>query len=88
MSSKQQPEKPILYLDRNFGSKIVPKLLRDAGIECEIHDDHLGQAAEDQEWIHLLLRDFQRMEILTYSNLNNIFKPLHYNMFSNSLVRW
>lgn len=56
MSSKSRPKPPVLYLDRNFGSKIVPKLLRDAGIECEIHDNHLNQAAEDQEWIRLCAR--------------------------------
>jgi len=44
---------PVIYLDRNFGSKIVPTILRNAGIECEIHDDHLKQDAKDEEWIDL-----------------------------------
>lgn len=53
MSSKSRHEKLILYLDRNLGSKIVPAVLRQAGIHCEIHDDHLPQDAADQKWIEL-----------------------------------
>ena len=53
VSSKSQHKSLILYLDRNLGSKIVPSILKNAGIECEIHDDHLPQDAEDQKWVKL-----------------------------------
>lgn len=54
MSSKQQPKQLTFYLDRNLGSKILAKLLRDAGISVEIHDDHLEPAAPDEDWIELV----------------------------------
>ena len=54
MSSKQQPKRPTFYLDRNLGSRILAKRLRDAGLLVEIHDDHLEPAAPDEDWIELV----------------------------------
>lgn len=56
MSSRPLREPIVLYLDRNVGSRIVAGALREAGIPCEIHDDHLPPAAADEDWIRLCAR--------------------------------
>ena len=54
-SSKPPPE-PTLFLDRNLGRHIIAKLLRDAGMAVEVHDDHLREDAPDEDWIALVGR--------------------------------
>lgn len=51
VSKARQPESPVFFLDRNFGSKIVAQVLRGAGEQVEIHDDHFAQDAQDPEWL-------------------------------------
>lgn len=53
MSSKELPNKHILYLDRNIGKHDVPKLLKSSNIDFKIHDDHLPQNANDESWVKL-----------------------------------
>lgn len=52
MSSESQPKGIVFFLDRNFGTKVIANLLRDAEFKVEIHDDHLPQTAPDEEWIY------------------------------------
>lgn len=41
----------IFFSDRDLGSKIFPTILRQSGIQLEIHDDHFGPETWDEEWI-------------------------------------
>jgi predicted nuclease of predicted toxin-antitoxin system len=53
VSSNPPRKPPLFYLDRNFGSKIVPGILRKANILCQVHDDCLAVDAADEEWVRL-----------------------------------
>lgn len=53
MSYHLQLDRVVLSLDRNLGNKIVPDILRENGINCEIHDKHLAPDAPDTHWIEL-----------------------------------
>ena len=44
------PDRPTFYADRCLG-KAVPRALRAAGAQIEIHDDHFVQDAADEDWI-------------------------------------
>ncbi len=44
-------ERPVLFLDRDFGRIHVAAALREAGELVEVHDDHFDQAAEDETWL-------------------------------------
>ena len=45
-----------LFLDRNLGKNIIADGLRSAGIDVEVHDDHLPPDAPDEEWVALVGR--------------------------------
>lgn len=53
-NSKSQPDKIVLFLDRNLGNRVIARALRDAGHPVEIHDDHLPVDAPDEDWIKLI----------------------------------
>lgn len=39
------------FVDRNLGKRIVPGILRTAGVQVEAHDDHFAQNVTDEEWL-------------------------------------
>lgn len=39
------------FVDRDLGSKIFPGILREAGIQVEIHVDHFLPDSPDEEWL-------------------------------------
>jgi len=43
-------DRPILFVDRSLG-KGVGRLLREAGVTVELHDDHFPQTELDKNWI-------------------------------------
>lgn len=45
-----EPE-PVFFLDRNFGRKTVPQILRDAGFTIEVMDDHFARDTADEVWL-------------------------------------
>lgn len=53
-NSKSQPDKIVLFLDRNLGKHVIAEALRVAGHPVEIHDDHLPVDAPDEDWIKLI----------------------------------
>lgn len=53
-NSNSQPDKIVLFLDRNLGKYVIAKALRDAGHPVEIHDAHLPVDAPDEDWIKLI----------------------------------
>lgn len=42
---------PVFFLDRNFGRKTVPGILRDAGFTVEVMDDHFAPDTADEVWL-------------------------------------
>jgi hypothetical protein len=49
-STSEQPDPPVIFLDRNLGKHVVPGVLRlQPGIRVEIHDDHFAPDAPDHE---------------------------------------
>jgi len=44
-------DRPILFLDRDFGRYHVADVLRAAGEVVEVHDDHFDQGVADEEWL-------------------------------------
>ena len=52
-AKRSRPEEPTLFLDRNIGRHVIADRLRSEGMTVELHDDHLGQDAPDDEWIAL-----------------------------------
>src|SRR4030042_5754291 len=50
-SSKQQPERPILFIDRSLGHRHVADALRHKGARVEIHDDHFSGTTADETWL-------------------------------------
>ena len=53
-SSQWRPDEPVLFLDRNLGKHVIAERLRAAGLEVEVHDDHLPSDAPDEDWIALV----------------------------------
>jgi len=47
----------VFYLDRNLGRATIADILRAAGFEVEVHDDHLPQDAPDEDWIQLVAQN-------------------------------
>jgi predicted nuclease of predicted toxin-antitoxin system len=45
------PEELTFFLDRQLGRYKVAGILRNAGLEVKIHDDHFPQNATDPEWL-------------------------------------
>ena len=39
------------FIDRCFGRYVLADALREAGLRCEVHDDHFEQDTKDVEWI-------------------------------------
>jgi len=44
----------VLFIDRNLGRHVLADKLREAGIRCEVHDDHLPQDATDETWLQFI----------------------------------
>lgn len=42
---------PTFFIDRNLGRYKFPNILRESGIDLEVHDDHFSQDILDVEWI-------------------------------------
>jgi hypothetical protein len=54
-SSTPPPEPPpTLFIDRSLGRRIVPGILKNAGLTVEIHDDHCPPDAPDEVWLRLV----------------------------------
>lgn len=49
-SMSELPPDLVFFTDRNLG-KIVPRILRGAGLQVERHDDHFGPTTVDEEWL-------------------------------------
>ena len=49
--SPKPPEELTFFLDRQLGRYKVASVLRDAGLNVEIHDDHFPQNAKDPDWL-------------------------------------
>src|SRR5215470_262918 len=45
------PEPPTYFLDRSLGRIKLATLLRQAGLNIKVHDDHFAQDAPDEEWL-------------------------------------
>jgi len=43
------------FTDRDLGH-LFPRLLRDAGLKVERHDDHFGPRTSDDEWLPIVAR--------------------------------
>jgi hypothetical protein len=56
MSEQKTPpeDAPVLFIDRCLGSKIVPEVLRDAGIDIRIHDELFDQNELDNNWLPIV----------------------------------
>ena len=51
-SSSKPLDEIVFFIDRSLGRKAVASALRNAGVQVEVHDDHLPQDAKDEEWLH------------------------------------
>ena len=45
------PDKPTFFLDECFGRFEVPGLLRQAGMNIELHADHFPTGCRDEDWL-------------------------------------
>jgi predicted nuclease of predicted toxin-antitoxin system len=54
VNSRPPDDRPVLFIDRNLGRHVLADSLRQAGIACEVHDDHLPQDATDADWLKLV----------------------------------
>jgi predicted nuclease of predicted toxin-antitoxin system len=50
-ASPKPPEELTFFLDRQLGRYKMAGVLRNAGLNVEIHDDHFSQNAQDPEWL-------------------------------------
>jgi hypothetical protein len=50
-ASPKPPEELTFFLDRQLGRYKMAGVLRKAGLNVEIHDDHFSQNAKDPEWL-------------------------------------
>lgn len=50
----QPDQKPTYFLDRNLGCYKVADILRQAGANVAVHDDHFPPDMEDAEWLSAL----------------------------------
>ncbi len=46
-----------LFLDRDLGAKRLPALLREAGFDIRIHQDHFAHDTPDAEWIEAVAHE-------------------------------
>ena len=54
-SKSEQPDKLVLFLDRNLGRKIIPNVLRKSDeVIVEIHDDHFPPDARDEDILRIV----------------------------------
>jgi predicted nuclease of predicted toxin-antitoxin system len=51
LASPKPPEELTFFLDRQLGRYKMADVLRNAGLNVEIHDDHFPQNATDPEWL-------------------------------------
>lgn len=51
ISSGPQPESPVFFIDRSLSKRTFARLFAEAGIACELHDDHFAPTAHDTDWI-------------------------------------
>ena len=49
--SKREPEAPVFFIDRSIGKVRFAQCLRDAGIDCEVHDDVFPERTADIDWM-------------------------------------
>lgn len=54
VNSRPPDDRPVLFIDRNLGRHVLADRLREAGISCEVHDDHLPQDATDETWLRFI----------------------------------
>lgn len=54
VNSRPPEDRPVLFIDRNLGRHVLADKLREAGIPCEVHDDHLPQDATDADWLQFV----------------------------------
>ena len=54
VNSRPPDDSPVLFIDRNLGRHVLADKLREAGIACEVHDDHLPQEATDETWLQFI----------------------------------
>jgi len=54
VNSRPPDDSPVLFIDRNLGRHVLADKLREAGIACEVHDDHLPQEATDESWLQFI----------------------------------
>ena len=54
VNSRPPDDRPVLFIDRNLRRHVLADKLREAGIPCEVHDDHLPQDATDQTWLQFI----------------------------------
>jgi len=45
------PDPSVVFLDRSLGKQVIATVLRTAGFQVEVHDDHFSTDAKDQEWL-------------------------------------
>ena len=50
-ASPKQPEKPTFFVDRQLGRYKFAGILRAAGLDVVIHDDHFAPDTIDTEWL-------------------------------------
>lgn len=50
-ASPKQPEKPTFFVDRQLGRYKFAGILRAAGLDVLIHDDHFAPETIDTEWL-------------------------------------
>lgn len=50
-ASRKQPKEPTFFVDRQLGRYKFAQVLRAAGLDVVIHDDHFAQNTIDTEWL-------------------------------------
>lgn len=53
-SSTSAPPEYVFFTDRDLGRRIIPTILREAGINVERHDDHFSESTPDEEWLPIV----------------------------------
>jgi hypothetical protein len=52
-ASPKQPD-IVYFVDRSLGRRVVPEVLRQAGLQVEVHDDHFPPDASDADWLRVV----------------------------------
>jgi predicted nuclease of predicted toxin-antitoxin system len=78
------PETPTFFLDRALGKNVFARLLRDAGLIVEVHDDHFPSDAPDEIW----LREAGKRNWVVVTNDGRIrYRPIEVAALRASKVR-